>query len=65
MAIQTRTGFAEVNGTKLYYEVAGEEHGGSPVVMIHGGLVDRRLWDDQFEVFAQRHPVIRYDMRVF
>lgn len=65
MATQVRTGFAEVNGTKLYYEVAGEEHGGYPVVMIHGGLVDRRLWDDQFEVFAQRHPVIRYDMRGF
>lgn len=65
MATRTRTGFAEVNGTKLYYEVAGEEHGGYPVVMIHGGLVDRRLWDDQFEVFAQRHPVIRYDMRGF
>ncbi len=65
MSTQVRTGFAEVNGTKLYYEVAGEEHAEYPIVMIHGGLVDRRLWDDQFEVFALHYPVIRYDMRGF
>ena len=35
------TGFADVNGTRLYYEVAGT---GYPLLLIHGGLVDRRLW---------------------
>jgi len=58
----SETGFAEVNGVKLYYEVAGEGH---PLVLIHGGLVDRRLWDDQFDVFAQHYRVIRYDIRGF
>jgi 3-oxoadipate enol-lactonase len=58
----SETGFAEVNGAKLYYEVAGEGH---PLVLIHGGLVDRRLWDDQFDVFAQHYRVIRYDIRGF
>src|SRR5437868_6329063 len=57
-----QTGFAEVNGTALYYEVAGTGH---PLTLIHGGLVDRRLWDDQFEVFAQHYRVIRFDMRGF
>lgn len=61
-ARQLQTGFAEVNGTRLYYEVAGVGH---PLTLIHGGLVDRRLWDDQFEVFAQHYRVIRYDMRGF
>src|SRR5436309_11448713 len=56
----TQTGYAELNDTKLYYEVAGEGH---PLVLLHGGLVDRRLWDDQFTVFAQHYKVIRYDMR--
>ena len=56
----TQTGFAELNDTRLYYEVAGEGH---PLVLLHGGLVDRRLWDDQFAVFAQHYKVIRYDMR--
>ncbi len=59
---QPQTGFAELNGTRLYYEVAGEGH---PLVLVHGGLVDRRLWNDQFDVFAQHYKVIRYDIRGF
>src|ERR1044071_390009 len=52
---------AEVNGTRLYYEVAGE---GFPLVLISGGgTLDRRAWDDQFEVFAKSYEVIRYDIR--
>src|SRR5438552_14512428 len=58
----TQSGFAELNGTKLYYEMAGEGH---PLVLIHGGLVNRNSWDDQFDVFAQHYRVIRYDMRGF
>ena len=42
---QTGTGFAEVNGGKLYYEVAGSGHA---LVLIHGGQMDRRMWDEQF-----------------
>ncbi len=57
-----QTGFAEVNGAKLYYEVAGAGH---PFVLVHGHLLDRRSWDDQFAVFAQRYRVIRYDQRGF
>ena len=55
-----QTGFADVNGTRLYYEVAGTGH---PLLLIHGGLVDRRSWDDQFNVFAQHYQVIRFDVR--
>lgn len=53
-------GIAEVNETKLYYEVMGEGH---PLVLIHGGAVDRRMWDDQFQAFAEHYRVIRYDLR--
>jgi len=49
-----------VNGTELYYEVAGTGH---PFTLIHGLLLDRRSWDDQFEVFAQQYKVLRYDLR--
>lgn len=55
-------GFAEVNGTRLYYEIAGEGH---PLVLNHGGLVDKHLWDDQFAEFAKHFKVIRYDFRGF
>src|SRR5260370_9368489 len=46
----------------MYYEVAGR---GQPFVLVHGHLMDRRSWDDQFTVFAQRYRVIRYDQRGF
>jgi 3-oxoadipate enol-lactonase len=36
---------------------------GAPVVPLHGGLLDQRMWDDQFSFFAQHYEVIRYDMR--
>ncbi|HEY0605679.1 MAG TPA: alpha/beta hydrolase [Herpetosiphonaceae bacterium] len=64
MTASTRpaSGFAEVNGTRLYYEIAGS---GQPLVMIHAGVADRRLWDEQWQVFAERYTVIRYDMRGF
>ena len=62
MTTQIQTGYAEVNGAKLYYEIMGEGH---PLTLIHGGLVDRRLWDDQFDVFAQHYRTLRYDIRSF
>src|SRR5215213_9599885 len=53
-----KEGTAEVNGTKLYYEVAGK---GFPLVLVSGGgTLDRRAWDDQFEAFAKSYRVIRY-----
>jgi 3-oxoadipate enol-lactonase len=62
MAELGQKGFAEVNGTTLYYEVAGEGH---PLVLNHGGLVDNHSWDDQFDEFARHFKVVRYDMRGF
>jgi len=52
--------FAEVNGTRLFYDVKGT---GEPLVLISGGSLDIRLWDEQFEAFAQDRQVIRYDAR--
>jgi pimeloyl-ACP methyl ester carboxylesterase/threonine/homoserine/homoserine lactone efflux protein len=60
LKMEPSSGFAEVNGTKLYYEMMGN---GPPLVLIHGGLMDRRMWDDQFEVFAKEYKVLRYDIR--
>jgi pimeloyl-ACP methyl ester carboxylesterase len=57
---QVVSGSAKVDGTQLYYEFLGN---GEPLVLIHGGLIDLRMWDDQFEFFAQHYRVIRYDVR--
>ncbi len=57
---KTTTGYAEVNGARLYYETAGS---GLPLVMIHAGIADCRMWDHEFDAFACSHRVLRYDMR--
>jgi len=56
------SGFLDVSGGKLYYEVEGEGH---PLLLIHGGLGSLRMWDGQVAAFAERYRVIRYDTRGF
>ena len=56
------SGYASVNGTRLYYEVTGTGH---PLVLIHGFGSNLRMWDDQFLEFSKRYRVIRYDCRGF
>src|SRR5262249_38747454 len=58
----TERGFAEINGARLYYEIAG---GGHPLTLIHAGITDSRMWDDQFALFAEHFRVLRYDVRGF
>jgi 3-oxoadipate enol-lactonase len=54
------SGFVDVDGGRIYYEVEG---GGHPLLLIHGGLGSLRMWDQQVPVFAQRYRVVRYDTR--
>jgi 3-oxoadipate enol-lactonase len=58
--IDLRSGSVPVEAGELYYERVGE---GFPVVLLHGALWDRRIWDPQIAAFAARHDVIRYDQR--
>jgi pimeloyl-ACP methyl ester carboxylesterase len=60
--MQLHSGFAAVNGTRLYYEVAGS---GPPLVLIHGFSLDNRMWQEQVPAFTESYKVIRYDVRGF
>ncbi|MGW3496515.1 alpha/beta fold hydrolase [Streptomyces sp. NPDC001020] len=40
-----------------------DEGAGPPLVLVHGGFVDHRMWNDQIPVFAQTHRVIAVDAR--
>ena len=44
----------------MHYEIHGT---GDPVVLLHGGALNSRMWDGQVDAFARRHTVIRYDLR--
>jgi pimeloyl-ACP methyl ester carboxylesterase len=58
--MQTESGYLQLDGGRLYYEAAGA---GDALVLAHAGFVDSRMWDGQWEAFAEGYHVIRYDMR--
>lgn len=62
MLQHAQTGTVEINGSQIYYEIAGE---GSTVVLSHAAFVDSRMWDAQWEILTQQFRVIRFDMRGF
>jgi 3-oxoadipate enol-lactonase len=62
MAPSSGTKTLDVPGGKLAYEDAGK---GQPIVLLHEGIADRRMWDREFAQLAETHRVVRYDMRGF
>lgn len=54
------SGFAEINGARIYYEAMGK---GPAVVLIHGGLGDSRMWDAQMKPLSKHYRVVRFDIR--
>ncbi|GET24284.1 alpha/beta fold hydrolase [Prolixibacter sp. NT017] len=36
-SLRSKSGYSNVNGLKMYYEIYGAEHPGKPLVLIHGG----------------------------
>lgn len=53
---------ASVNGARIAYEVEGD---GDPVLFIHAGVADRRMWDANTSALAKHFRTVRYDMRGF
>jgi 3-oxoadipate enol-lactonase len=69
LALSVVSGGREVAGElprdgagRIHYRVAGR---GVPVLLIHGGLVDSRMWDEQVASLSPGHCTIRYDQRGF
>ena len=59
---QTTSGYAPVLGGELYYEQCGA---GPAVILVHAGIADLRMWDDQLPALAEHYTVVRYDTRGF
>ena len=54
------SGFVDVEGGRLYFEVEGS---GKPLLLIHGGLGSLRMWDGLVPALVERYRVIRFDTR--
>lgn len=52
--------FLQINDARLFYRSAGE---GPPLVFVHAGIADSRLWRRQLNAFADQYRVITYDLR--
>jgi 3-oxoadipate enol-lactonase len=55
-----KSGYAPSGAASLYFETAGS---GPALAFVHAGVSDSRMWDPQFEAFASRFQVVRYDHR--
>ena len=56
----TFSGYADVNGIKLYHEIYGQ---GAPLVLLHGGLMTIREMSALLEPFAKTHRVIAVELQ--
>jgi pimeloyl-ACP methyl ester carboxylesterase len=56
------TEYLETNGARIAYDVEGA---GEPVLLIHAGVANRSMWDDQVAALKDTYRVIRHDTRGF
>jgi len=56
----TRSGFAPVNGIKVWYATFGR---GEPVLLLHGGLANANYWGHQVRALQRHYQVIVMDSR--
>lgn len=51
-------------GSGIAYDRAGPR-GDVPVVLVHAGVADRRMWEPQWPALTSRHDAVRLDLRGF
>lgn len=52
----------DVGGARISGEAAGS---GSPVVFLHAGVGDHRMWNPQFDAFSKDYRTVVYDQSGF
>jgi 3-oxoadipate enol-lactonase len=54
--------FVKVDDTRIAFDRSGS---GEPIVLLHAGIGDRRMWNDQVAALSDQFEVIRIDARGF
>lgn len=60
MSRTAESGFVDIDGAQIYYEIEGS---GQPVVLVHGSMMDTRMWEPQVSALADRFRLVRFDQR--
>lgn len=63
----SESGFAQIRNARLAWWADGPDDGdgdrGDPLVLVHAGVADARMWEPIVPALAAGHRVIRFDMR--
>jgi pimeloyl-ACP methyl ester carboxylesterase len=55
-----KTGYAPVNGLKMYYEIHGT---GEPLILLHGGVVGITVFGPNLDALSQKRKVIAVELQ--
>ena len=55
-----KTGYAPVNGLRLYYEIRGT---GKPLILLHGGVVGISMFGPNLEALSQKRQIIAVELQ--
>ena len=58
--METESSFAAIRNGNMYFEIAGT---GKPLLLLHSGIADRRMWAGQRGEFSRHFQVIVPDFR--
>ncbi len=56
------TGYVSSGSAQIYYETRGA---GRPVVFLHAGIADSRIWRSQLDALGDTYRVVAFDQRGF
>lgn len=59
-ALGSKTGYAPVNGLKMYYEIHGN---GEPLILMHGGVVGITMFGPNIDALAAQRKVIAVELQ--
>ncbi len=55
-------GIFNATGANIYFESKGN---GENILLLHAGIADSRMWDNEFHLLSEKYRVVRLDLPGF